>query len=293
LLEGIVLGFHEVGRLEFEGAPYTPSAGCTPIESPKTYAVSKKGKLGKLPVNVDWHKKNIFSPIKNQGPCGQCWSYAIIGALEATAAQFVTKKVAIYSTQQLVDCVNEGQCIDGQWPGPTLDYITSCGINLEKEYPPSLQCGSLCTPKPVPPIQKLWPSYEIILGISSTLGDRYAAENAMVDASALSPGIVFIMDIIGSEFENFGWDVANKNRIWWPKNCTCKRCGSHLMQIVGYGVETKGDQKGTQYWWVRNSWGKKFGDNGYVKIVRGFNGTCSFAQLLGGAWLIRTGVNGG
>jgi len=274
-LEGVVIGFHEVGTLEAGGAPFTPSAGCTPIVAPKTY---NKTKSGNLPVGVDWRKKNVFSPIKNQGPCGQCWSYAIIGALEATAAQFVNSgKVVKYSTQQLVDCVNEGQCIDGQWPGPTLDYIISCGINTDAEYPPSLQCGSLCTPKRAPASQKLWPFYDIIPN-----------ELAMVDASSKSPGIVFIMYIVGNSFQDHGM-LPNRDKVYNPKTCVCNNCDTHLMQIVGYGVGTKGEDKGLQYWWVRNSWSARWGDKGYVKIVRG-RGICGLDK---GGWLIRTGVNGG
>ena len=40
----------------------------------------------------------------------------------------------------------------------------------------------------------------------------------------------------------------------------------HGVLLVGYGVE---DNK--NHWLVKNSWGEKWGDNGYIKIVRGKN----------------------
>jgi len=48
--------------------------------------------------------------------------------------------------------------------------------------------------------------------------------------------------------------------------------GGHAVCIVGWGEE-----KGTKYWIIRNTWGKKFGDDGYFRMIRGTN-ECSLEE---------------
>lgn len=52
---------------------------------------------------------------------------------------------------------------------------------------------------------------------------------------------------------------------------------THAVSIVGYGEED-----GTPYWFVRNSWGEVWGESGFFKIIRGVNNLglesdCSYA----------------
>ncbi len=46
---------------------------------------------------------------------------------------------------------------------------------------------------------------------------------------------------------------------WWP-------LGGHAVKVVGWGVEN-----GIKYWQMANSWGDKWGEDGFFRIRRGIN----------------------
>lgn len=48
----------------------------------------------------------------------------------------------------------------------------------------------------------------------------------------------------------------------------------HAVLMVGYGVDSSEDSNSdTPYWIIKNSWGEKWGEEGYFRIRRG-KGTC-------------------
>ncbi|CAL8086271.1 unnamed protein product [Calicophoron daubneyi] len=59
-----------------------------------------------------------------------------------------------------------------------------------------------------------------------------------------------------------------KSGIIHPTAANCDKKITHAVLAVGYGVE-----KNVPYWLIKNSYGRKWGENGYFRIYRG-GGTC-------------------
>lgn len=47
---------------------------------------------------------------------------------------------------------------------------------------------------------------------------------------------------------------------------TGNSAGGHAMRAIGWGEE-----KGTAYWLIANSWGSGWGEKGYIRFLRGSN----------------------
>ena len=61
--------------------------------------------------------------------------------------------------------------------------------------------------------------------------------------------------------------------------------GGHSIKIIGWGVED-----GLPYWLVVNSWNEDWGDNGYVKILRGHNVINIEGEVMAGHPIIKQQV---
>lgn len=77
-------------------------------------------------------------------------------------------------------------------------------------------------------------------------------------AQALTLGPVSV----GVDASGFAFKFYNKGII-------SRFCGTsidHAVLLVGYGTE-----KGTDYWLVKNSWSKTWGEDGYFRVKRDMN----------------------
>lgn len=74
---------------------------------PLSVNVSEAMLRQRLPRTVDWSQRGMVTPVKQQGQCGSCWSFAAVAAIESQMA-IHTGQLRSLSEQNLLDCAVYG-----------------------------------------------------------------------------------------------------------------------------------------------------------------------------------------
>merc|ERR1712126_278815 len=215
--------------------------------------------LGSLPTEMDWRKNGSVTPVKNQGHCGSCWAFSATGSLEG--AHFLkTGKLVSLSEQNLVDCSRkEGNlgCMGGIMDKAFEYVIKNKGIDTESSYPYTAVTGKVCKYK----------QDNVGATISSFKDIPTNSEADLMNAVATIGPISVAIDASKPTFHFY------KSGVYFDRKCSSTHL-DHGVLAVGYGA----DDNGESYWIVKNSWGVKWGDKGYIKMAKDKNNACGIAR---------------
>eukprot|EP00831_Metopus_contortus_P013298 TRINITY_DN1538_c0_g1_i6.p1 TRINITY_DN1538_c0_g1~~TRINITY_DN1538_c0_g1_i6.p1 ORF type:complete len:389 (+),score=55.40 TRINITY_DN1538_c0_g1_i6:243-1409(+) len=235
-----------------------------PMESEHT----KRWKLetGKEPnadLEINWNEKGKVTTVKDQGMCGSCWTFSSISVIETIVAIKDNKSPERYSEQQIVDCIHNYQsngCQGGE-PSDAFKYVQKNGVSLEKDYPYTAR-DEKCKANDVKHVIKISGHVNISEG-SNTEMEKIIQTRSM--AVCLAAGY-HAFRFYKSGVVTTGCPAININ---------------HAVTVVGAGTLDN-----IPYWLVRNSWGKNWGDNGHIRLMRtadkteGMCGVNLFAQYV-------------
>jgi len=207
-------------------------------------------KNGEAPDSHDWREHGAVSDVKSQGSCGSCWAFSAIGNIESMY-QLKTGKNVLFSEQQLVDCDKVDLGCRGGLMEDAYKYLQDTGVVLQEDYPYTGR-DEECS----------FDSSKVVAKIS---GYHYAGtEDETTIKQLLFENGPFAIAINATPLQFYFGGVFTPLFEWI---CNPKSL-NHGVLLVGYGNNGKKD-----YWIVKNSWGGRWGEKGYFRIVAG-RGAC-------------------
>jgi len=229
-----------------------------------------------LPKEIDWTTKGAVTGVKDQGECGNCFTFG--GTCDMEAAWFLAGNPLVsLSEQQLTSCDKIGGdagCYGGDTNLDTDEYVTAHGLNSEKNYPYSKATkqkqknGKCDKALEAQPVAKFTNGYQISGGVGKQPVYGYHCDwcsKQPVDENQMMKHLAtagpFTIAINSKYFDNYKKGIMN------PPSCSGNLTKlDHQVAIVGYGSEN-----GNDYWKIKNSWGTDWGENGFCRIARGTN----------------------
>ncbi|MFS7999245.1 putative zingipain [Helianthus anomalus] len=182
-------------------------------------------------------------PLKYPINISSGWAFSVTGAVEGIN-KIVTGNLVPVSEQELVNCdtsYNQG-CKGGLVDHAFEFIIKNGGIHTEEDYPYTATDG-ICDANKTKTKVVTIDYYEYVPNDELSLQKAVANQPTSV---AVRVGCL--------EFQLYKSGIFSGS------------CGSdldHAMLVIGYGTES-----GKPYWLVKNSWGRDWAMDGYVKIGR-------------------------
>jgi cathepsin C len=244
------------------------------------YDFSSDIKAKPLPKEWDWRNVsgvNYVSPVRDQGGCGSCYTFATLAALESRIRILTNnKEQVILAPQDIVSCCTYNQNCSGGFPYLVGKHVQDFTLVPEEcfkyEQSPSVPCSKKCTN----------PRLKVTIKRNSYgyIGGFYGASNdETMMREIYKNGPIPVSYLIYSDFKYYKKGIYSnvKAELVDRKAHLINdfEATTHSVAIVGWGEEND-----VKYWIAKNSWGDFWGEKGYFKIKRGVDEAAIEAQAV-------------
>jgi C1A family cysteine protease len=218
------------------------------------------------PDAYDWRDQGYVAHVKDQGSCGSCWAFSTVANLEGL---YALKKgvVKTFSEQLLVDCDTSDSGCNGGLMELSFTWLKkNGGFMLDSDYAYTGR-KSTCKQDKTKFVDMTVTGYVKLGSSASTWSpvDEDEIKEFLVETGPLA------IALNADPLQTYTGGILDLNK------SRCNPDGmNHAVTLVGYGTD---EESGLDFWIVKNSWGKSWGEKGYFRIARG-KGTCGVNQYI-------------
>eukprot|EP00118_Oscarella_pearsei_P003227 m.13490 g.13490 ORF g.13490 m.13490 type:complete len:338 (+) comp24878_c0_seq1:53-1066(+) len=237
-----------------------------------------------IPASFDsrtqWPNCPTISDIRDQSACGSCWAVAATEVMSDRYCVHFKVNVNISANDLTACCHICGNGCNGGYPLMAFDYWRSSGIVTGGLYGSHSGCQPYTLPScehhipmnhhPVCPkaeyktptcTKKCEAGYSVEYEQDKKNHRGEKAYNVRGGVEGIQTEIMTNGPVEGA-FTVYADFPTYKSGVY--KHVTGKMLGGHAIRILGWGEED-----GTPYWLIANSWNSDWGQNGYFKMIRG------------------------
>lgn len=241
-------------------------AGIGNANVPKITAINKvkwHDAGGEIPSNFDWREKNIMTPVKHQMNLGSCGVFAAVAVFESLIKKETGKTVDL-SEQQVING-SKDFLPSGISSVDAMKYIKQHGLVLEERLPYK---DKKTEKMPDGPADYILTDYHYVQTDKLTLVEKIKTiKRAVLKHGPVATNMIFYQDLDRYKNGIYVYDGKSDEQ------------GGHWVVIIGWKDDPDAENGG--YWICRNSWGPKWGEDGYFKIAYGQCGIDDFWFVYG------------
>jgi len=210
--------------------------------------------FSELPKEKVWTHLKMSKEVKNQGPCGSCWAIAAATVLEGHY-EIYAGKFRTFSTQQMVSCTpNPNECggkggCSGATAELAMEWVLHHGLANEEDIPYTAS-DTACTAPNTTDGNSLAATQFGMTGWETLEINKY--EPLVRAIAERGPAVVAAA---ANTWGTYDSGIFN--------GCTKDCVVNHAVTAIGYGEEN-----GTKYWLIQNSWGDDWGEAGHIRLFR-------------------------
>lgn len=273
-------------------------------------AVKKNIKIPELPKSFDCRAKwpGLITEPMDQENCGSCWAFAIATSssdrmriaepnhpeltrrTKHRVGNEILEGLNNFSSMHLASCnfcstspigellTKNKLCAKAACEGQILQvgmqYMKNHGLILSSCDPHTQECikdRSKCVYDcEINNCNTYKPSF--FHQLDDDIAEKYGSQRgSFAQYAVITDGPIIIGIAVYQSMMDFFKDPKNAKKVYShkvkneSKNDT--KLGGHAVVIIGWGT----DENGTDFWLIRNSWGRNWADKGYFRIERGIN----------------------